>query len=55
MFVMSEEEKEEEEENIELERKKLEEMGVNSTWDLLSSGEKKKKEPEKKPTFRGFN
>ncbi|MFX1312531.1 MAG: hypothetical protein ACFFHD_07960 [Promethearchaeota archaeon] len=52
---MSEEEKEEEEQNIDLERKKLEKMGVNSTWDILSSKEKKKKEQEKKPSFRGFN
>jgi len=52
---MSEEEEKDEEENIELERKKLEEMGVNSTWDILTSREKKKKEPEKKPAFRGFN
>ncbi|MFX1571301.1 MAG: hypothetical protein ACFFB0_00990 [Promethearchaeota archaeon] len=51
---MSEEENEEEEENLELERKKLEEMGVTSTWDILTSGEKKKKESEKKPIFRGF-
>ena len=50
---MSEEEKKEEEENIENERQKLTELGVNSTWDLLSSDEKKRKEQEKK-TFIGF-
>jgi hypothetical protein len=52
--MMSEEEKKEEEENIENERQKLAELGLNSTWDLLSSDEKiKKKEQEKKP-FIGF-
>jgi len=49
---MSEEEKEEEESNEE-ERQKLAEMGVESTWDLISYGEKKKKELEKK-SFIGF-
>ncbi|MBA7553883.1 hypothetical protein ES705_46487 [subsurface metagenome] len=51
---MSEEEKEEEEHSIDEERKKLGELGVDSTWGILTTGEKKKKEPEKKP-FRGFN
>ena len=51
---MSEEEKEEEELSLENERKKLKELGVDSTWNILSSGEKKKKEPEKKKAFRGF-
>ncbi|MHA1931214.1 MAG: hypothetical protein ACW96X_01670 [Promethearchaeota archaeon] len=49
---MSEEEKEEEESNEE-ERQKLAKMGVESTWDLISSGKKKKKELEKK-SFIGF-
>lgn len=52
---MSEEEKEEEEINLESERKKLDELGVAHTWDILTTGEKKKKEPKEKPTFRGFN
>jgi hypothetical protein len=51
---MSEEEKEEEEHSLEEERKKLGELGVDSTWGILTTGEKKKKEREKKP-FRGFN
>jgi len=51
--VMSEEEKKEEEENLDNERQKLAELGVTGTWDLLSSGEKKRKELEKK-SFIGF-
>ncbi len=47
---------ENEDENVtEEERKKLKELGVDSTWDILTSGEKKKKEPEAKKSFRGFN
>ncbi len=44
---MSEEEKEEsiDEKEVESERKKLKDLGVRSTWDLLSS--KKKKEDKK--------
>ncbi len=44
---MSEEEKEEsiDEKDIESERKKLKDLGVRGTWDLLSS--KKKKEDKK--------
>ncbi len=50
---------EEENENrmsLDEERKKLKDLGVNSTWDILSTGEKKKKKPEEKdkPEFRGF-
>ena len=38
------------------ERKKLKELGVDSTWDILSTGEKKKRKPEDedKPAYRGF-
>ena len=50
---MSEEEKKEEEE-MENERQKLTELGVNSTWDLLSSDEKKEKKELEKKTFIGF-
>lgn len=50
---MSKDEKEQEE-DLEEERKKLNELGVNSTWNILTSGEKRKKEPKEKPTFRGF-
>ncbi|MFX0041863.1 MAG: hypothetical protein ACFE8L_03025 [Candidatus Hodarchaeota archaeon] len=50
---MSEEEIERDE-DIEEERKKLKELGVNSTWNILMSGEKKEKEPKKKPAFREF-
>ncbi len=55
---MSEEEfddKNEDDISMDEERKKLKEMGVDSTWDILTTGEKKKKEPEKKKEFRGFN
>jgi hypothetical protein len=50
---MSEEEKKEEE-DMENERQKLTELGVNSTWDLLSSDEKKEKKELEKKTFIGF-
>ncbi|MFW9895075.1 MAG: hypothetical protein ACFFD7_04655 [Candidatus Thorarchaeota archaeon] len=50
---MSREEEEVEEENLDEERQKLAELGVVHTWNILSSGEKKKKEIEKKP-FIGF-
>lgn len=57
---MSEEENEEEENSLnqeeyslDEERQKLEELGVDNTFDLLTTGEKKRKSPEKKP-FRGF-
>ena len=49
---MSEDENENEM-SMDEERKKLKEMGVNSTWDMLTTGEKKKK-PEEKKAFRGF-
>ena len=39
---------------VDEERKKLKDLGVDSTWDILTSGEKKKKEDEEKKTFRGF-
>jgi hypothetical protein len=51
---MTEEEKEDEN-SVDDERKKLKELGVDNTWGLLSTGEKKKKETEEKKTFRGFN
>jgi hypothetical protein len=47
-------EEEEKEEFIEEEKEKLKELGVDNTWDILTTGEKKKKDVEKKP-FRGFN
>ncbi|MFW9900255.1 MAG: hypothetical protein ACFFDY_03080 [Candidatus Thorarchaeota archaeon] len=42
--------------SLDEERKKLKDLGVDSTWNILSSGEKKKKNPEdeEKPVFRGF-
>jgi hypothetical protein len=58
--MMSEEEEkeeyplDEEEYSLDEERKKLSELGVDNTFNLLTTGEKKRKEPEKKP-FRGFN
>ena len=51
---MSEEENEEEKFSLDEERKKLSELGVDNTFNLLTTGEKKKKEVEKKP-FRGFD
>ena len=48
------EEDHEEEESLEDERKKLKELGVTSTWDILSSGEKKSKENKERTAFRGF-
>lgn len=51
---MSQDEKEDEKE-LEEEREKLKDLGIDSTWNILSSGEKKKKEPEEKKAFRGFN
>jgi hypothetical protein len=52
---MSEDENEDEM-AMDEERKKLKDLGVNSTWDMLSTGEKKKKkaEDEDKPAYRGF-
>ena len=41
---MSEDENEDEM-SLDEERKKLKDMGINSTWDLLTNGEKKKKKP----------
>lgn len=50
------EDENENEMSLEEERKKLKDLGLASTWDILSTGEKKKKKPEdeNKPTFRGF-
>ena len=42
------------EEEKEDEKKFLKTLGVSSTWDILTSKDKKKEEPEKKPAFRGF-
>ena len=52
---MSEDENEDEM-SMDEERKKLKDLGVNSTWNMLTTGEKKKKKPEDedKPPFRGF-
>ncbi len=52
---MSEDENENEM-SLDEERKKLKDLGVTSTWDILTTGEKKKKKPEDedKPAFRGF-
>jgi len=51
---MNQEEKEDEN-VVENERKKLKDLGVDNTWNILTSGEKKKKEPEKNKVFIGFN
>ncbi|MFX0106041.1 MAG: hypothetical protein ACFE75_11200 [Candidatus Hodarchaeota archaeon] len=48
------EDENENEMSLDEERKKLKEMGVNSTWDLLTTGETKKKKSEEKKAFRGF-
>lgn len=53
MCIVSEENNEEEE-SVEEERKKLKELGVSSTWDILSSRDKKTKEDKEKPSFKGF-
>ncbi len=52
---MSEDENENEM-SLDEERKKLKDLGVTSTWDILTTGEKKKKRPEDedKPAFREF-
>jgi hypothetical protein len=50
--IMSEEE--EEENFVEEEKRRLKELGVTSTWDILTTREKKKKDLENK-SFRGFN
>lgn len=53
---MSQNEKEDENtEESENERKKLDELGVDNTWNILTSGEKIKKETKEKKDFRGFN
>ncbi|MFX1327763.1 MAG: hypothetical protein ACFE91_06425 [Promethearchaeota archaeon] len=44
----------EDKESMNEERKKLNEMGLNNTWNILTNVEKKKKQSEDKPTFRGF-
>lgn len=51
-----EEIKEENEEDVKSERERLSSLGVSNTWNILTSADKdkKKKEPEKKPAFRGF-
>ena len=41
--------------SMDKERKKLTEMGVTSTWEILTTGEKKKRPPEERKAFRGFN
>jgi len=51
---MSENEKDEEN-NIEDERKKLAELGIDNTWNILTSSEKKEKKPKENKAFRGFN
>ncbi len=50
---MSEEENEKKE-SLDEERKKLNEMGLNNTWNILSNEKIKKKQSENKPKFRGF-
>ena len=52
--MVSEEEKEEEN-DVENERQKLTELGVDNTWDILTSGDKKEKKTKAKKPFRGFN
>ncbi len=40
--------------DVKLERDRLKDLGVSSSWDFITSKDKKKKEDEKKPAFRGF-
>jgi hypothetical protein len=51
---MSNEEEQDKEQSVQDERKKLSDLGVGNTWDILTSGDKKPKEQEKKPEYRGF-
>lgn len=51
---MGGEEEENEENSVENERQILSELGVKNTWELFSSEDKKPKELEKKPAYRGF-
>ena len=50
---MSEEDKEEQEEKKK-EKQALDDLGVDSTFNLLSDSKDKKKDPEEKKEFRGF-
>ena len=45
---------EEDQEDIKKEKEALENLGVASTFNLLSENKDKKKEPEEKKEFRGF-
>ncbi|MFW9969954.1 MAG: hypothetical protein ACFFDF_07110 [Candidatus Odinarchaeota archaeon] len=55
MVENSNEDKDKNGESLEEERKKLKELGVTSTWDILMTGVKKKKNSEDKKPFKGFN
>jgi hypothetical protein len=48
-------EREKSKEEVQQARNDLDEMGLNSTWDLLKEGKKEKKEEEEKPEYRGFD
>ena len=48
------EEDQEDQEDIKKEKEALDKLGVGSTFNLLSEHKDKKKEPEEKREFRGF-
>ena len=50
---MSDEEQENEE-DVKKEKELIDSLGVSSTFNLLSDSETKKKKPEKKREFKGF-
>jgi len=53
LFIMSNEEQENEH-DVQKEKERMENLGVSSTWDVLSDPDKKKKKPEEKREFKGF-
>ena len=53
MEIISDEDQEDEEE-VKKEKEALNKLGVGSTFNLLSEHKDKKKEPEEKRAFRGF-
>jgi hypothetical protein len=44
----------EKEHDVQKEKERMENLGVSSTWNVLSDPDKKKKKPEEKREFKGF-